>query len=177
LSTKKAAKNLSWKKASTTSPPEADPPPAGAGLKKGKGGRFFASHSAAQTRRLGARIGRTLRAGDVVALSGGLGAGKTTLIQGIVKGLGCADDVSSPTFTLIHEYSGKEKIYHLDWYRLKKVTGTDRHLAEECLAEAAVTLIEWPERAAGLVPRGAVRVRIEHAGGSGRRIFWKGTAL
>lgn len=118
-----------------------------------------------------------LKAGDVVAFSGGLGAGKTTLIQGIVLGLGSRDKVSSPTFTLIHEYEGREKIYHMDWYRLKTVSGTDRRLAEECLASPAVTLIEWPERGKGLLPRTAARVRIGHAGGGKRSISWKGIAL
>lgn len=112
----------------------------------------------------------------MVALSGPLGAGKTTLVRGIVRGAGSADAVSSPTFTLIHEYQGREKIYHLDWYRLKKVVGTDRRLAEECLADQAVTLIEWPERGEDLLPPGTIRVRIGYGKASSRVLSWKGRA-
>ena len=131
----------------------------------------FRSLSAAQTRKIGEGIGRELAAGDCVALKGALGAGKTTLVRGIVKGLGVpARSVSSPTFVLIHEYHGREKVYHMDWYRLKKVSGGDAKLVEECLSDEAVTLIEWPERGRALVPAHAVRVEIAHAGNDKRTI-------
>ena len=132
----------------------------------------FLSHSAAETRKIGEKIGRSLRSGDVVALSGELGAGKTTLVKGIAKGLGVpsGEEVSSPTFVLIHEYQGREKIYHLDWYRLKKVEGEDRFLAEECFAGDAVTLVEWPERAKNLLPRKHLEVRLKHVSDKERRL-------
>lgn len=133
--------------------------------------KTYLSGSAARTRAIGAAIGRRLKAGDCVALSGPLGAGKTTLIKGIAGGLGVpAESVSSPTFVLVHAYSGREKVYHMDWYRLKKVAQRDAAMLAECLEDAAVSLIEWPERAAALVPRHALRVRIRHAGGDKRRI-------
>ena len=124
----------------------------------------FHSHSAAETIRFGKKLGRKLRAGDVVTLSGELGSGKTTLVKGLAEGLGVPSDkeVSSPTFVLIHEYRGREKIYHLDWYRLKRVAGEDRFLAEECFQDSAVTLIEWPDRGRDLIPRKHWEIRLRH---------------
>ena len=124
------------------------------------------TNSAAETKRIGKTLGKYLKAGDVVALQGQLGSGKTTLVKGIVKGLGVRSEkqVSSPTYVLIHEYEGREKIFHLDWYRLKKVEGPDAELAGECFASAAVTLVEWPERGKALLPSGALRVGILHRG-------------
>ena len=132
----------------------------------------FLSRSAAETKKIGEKIGRSLRAGDVVALSGELGAGKTTLVKGIAKGLGvpATEEISSPTFVLIHEYQGREKIYHLDWYRLEKVEGEDRFLVEECFADNAVTLVEWPERAKNLLPRKHLEVRLKHVSEKERRL-------
>ena len=124
----------------------------------------FHSRSPAETKKFGELLGRRLKAGDVVTLAGELGAGKTTLVKGIAKGLGVRSDkeVSSPTFVLIHEYSGREKVYHMDWYRLKKVEGEDRFLAAECFEDEAVTLIEWPDRGKNLIPRRHTEIRLEH---------------
>ncbi|MGH7198255.1 MAG: tRNA (adenosine(37)-N6)-threonylcarbamoyltransferase complex ATPase subunit type 1 TsaE [Candidatus Omnitrophota bacterium] len=132
----------------------------------------FKSNSPAQTKRFGEKIGRALKAGDVVALVGKLGAGKTTLAKGIAKGLGVPDeaDVLSPSFVLIHEYEGREKIYHIDWYRLKSVEGPDELLAAECFDSDAVTLVEWAERGRGLFPRDHLRVDLTHKGPRSRLI-------
>ena len=132
----------------------------------------WVSQSAAQTIKIGRTLGRSLKAGDVVALQGKLGAGKTTLVKGIAKGLGLSSAklVSSPTYALIHEYQGRKKIYHLDWYRLNRVKGADAEFARECFGSDGVTLVEWPERGIRLLPKGAVRVRILHQGPSARRI-------
>ena len=129
------------------------------------------TRSAAQTKKVGRVLGKFLRSGDVVALRGELGAGKTTLVKGIAKGLGVPDEraVASPTFVLMHEYAGRESVHHLDWYRLSAVRGADAELAEECFAEG-VTLIEWPERGRALLPRDAWQVRILHRGPSTRRL-------
>lgn len=133
------------------------------------------SISAAQTRQIGRQIGKQLRPGQVVAVSGNLGAGKTTLIQGIVKGLGSPRMASSPTFTLIHEYEGRVRIYHLDWYRLGEVSGTDRALALECLDNSeAVTLIEWPERGKNFLPPDAIRIRLTSPDARRRKISLRG---
>lgn len=124
----------------------------------------FHSHSAEETEKFGEQLGQKLKAGDVVTLSGELGSGKTTLVKGIAKGLGVSSrlEVSSPTFVLIHEYQGREKVYHMDWYRLKKLEGEDRFLAAECFEDQAVTLIEWPDRGKNLIPREYVEIKLKH---------------
>ena len=124
------------------------------------------SHSAAETKKIGRILAKFLKAGDVVTLQGGLGAGKTTLVKGIAKGLGVPSEnaVSSPTFVLVHEYHGRKRIFHLDWYRLKTLSDTDADLAEECFSSDAVTLVEWPERGKEIIPAGSLRIRLSHRG-------------
>ena len=112
-------------------------------------------------------LGETIAAGlprrGVVLLIGELGAGKTTLSKGIVRGLGAAevDQVSSPTFTLVHEYGVERKVYHIDLYRLE----TQREVVglgfEEILDRDGVTLIEWGERFPALLPAERIEIRIE----------------
>ena len=94
------------------------------------------------------------------------------MVKGIAKGLGVASEktVSSPTFVLIHEYSGRGTVYHLDWYRLPKVQGADEAMAEECFSSKAVTLVEWPERGRALLPSGTVRIGLSHRGPRSRLI-------
>ncbi len=129
------------------------------------------SGSEAETRKIGRLIASNLSAGDVVALYGDLGAGKTTLVKGIAEGLGVQpDEVSSPTYVVIHEYEGRMKVYHLDWYRLERIEKADAAMAEECFDSEGVTLVEWPERSEKLLPPGSVRVRLSHAG-EGKRII------
>ena len=122
--------------------------------------------SAQETRKVGEKIGKGLKAGDVVALEGPLGAGKTTLVKGIAKGLGVKDkrEVVSPTFVLIHEYEARERIYHMDWYRLSKVEGQDRLLAEECFNSRGVTLVEWADRGKDILPKGCIKITLEYKG-------------
>lgn len=123
------------------------------------------SSSAAHTKRIGREIGKNLKGGEVVLLKGQLGAGKTTLAQGIARGLKipAKTPVTSPTFTLIHEYEGRIKLFHMDWYRLSSVEGGDEEAALECLgAKDAICVIEWPERGKSLCPKTALRVRLEH---------------
>lgn len=142
---------------------------------KKKVGLRMTTKSAAETTRVGEKIGKLLKAGDVVALSGELGAGKTTLVRGIVRALGVdPDEVASPTFVLVHEYEGKFKIYHMDWYRLKAVKGEDALLAEECFASPSVALVEWPERGRGVLPKKRIEVKISHSGGDKRVIEYTG---
>ncbi|HXV19226.1 MAG TPA: tRNA (adenosine(37)-N6)-threonylcarbamoyltransferase complex ATPase subunit type 1 TsaE [Candidatus Omnitrophota bacterium] len=130
------------------------------------------TRSADETKRIGSRIGKILKAGDVVTLEGGLGAGKTTMVKGLARGLGVKSDkkVLSPTFVLVHEYPGREKVFHIDWYRLKEVSGADAHLAEECFGSQGVTLVEWPERGRDLLPKEALKIRVAHQGGDKRLI-------
>ena len=131
----------------------------------------FLSLTANQTKKCGAKIGKLLEPGDVVAINGELGAGKTTLVKGIAKGLGFKEsDVVSPTFSLINQYAGSVNINHIDWYRLDKVTGPDAGLAEECFSSLdAITLVEWAERGKKILPKERIEIKLSHKG-SGRII-------
>lgn len=122
-------------------------------------------------RRLGAELAQTLSAGDVVLLNGDLGAGKTTLVQGIAAALGIGEPVTSPTFTLVAEHPlpspvrGIERIYHLDLYRLTDPHELESFGYDDYLAPArAISLIEWPERAADWLPDRALLIEIDHRG-------------
>lgn len=112
-------------------------------------------------RRLGACLGRLLRPGDVVCLAGELGAGKTTLAQGIAVGLGVEAPVTSPTFTIIHEYQGRIPFYHVDAYRLESHEELEDLGLEEYLYSGGVTVIEWADRVASLLPDEYLEVEIQ----------------
>jgi len=104
------------------------------------------------TRRIAAVLGARLQAGDVVLLEGPLGAGKTVFAQGLASGLGVVEPVTSPTFTLIHEHTGRLPLYHVDLYRLGGVAEAGDLGLEEYLGGDGVAVVEWPGRAAGLLP-------------------------
>ncbi len=112
------------------------------------------SASAEHTRAIGVQLGKLLKAGDVVAFSGDLGAGKTCCIQGIARGLGICDEltVTSPTYTLIHEYQGNVPIYHFDVYRLVNEDDLYDLGYEEYFYGTGVTLIEWADRIHSFLP-------------------------
>ena len=145
-------------------------------MKKKTSSQKKLSRSEAETRKIGKTLAGRLTAGSVVALYGDLGAGKTTFVKGVAEGLGVKSKaaVSSPTYVVIHEYRGRLKVYHLDWYRLKRVEGVDAALAQECFDADAVTLVEWPERGEELLPENHLKVRIHHAGLENRRIEVEG---
>lgn len=112
-----------------------------------------ALRSLADTEALGARIAAGLRAGDVVALCGGLGAGKTHLCQAIVRALGSDEPVSSPTFTLVHEYrEGRLPVFHLDFYRMKSEEEVLGVGWDDCLDAGGVCLVEWADLFPALLP-------------------------
>ena len=140
--------------------------------KKSQNIQKWVSHSAVETKQIGRKLAKELLPGHVVALYGNLGTGKTTMVKGIAEGVGVKSggEVASPTFVVIHEYLGKLKIYHLDWYRLKKIVGVDALMAEECLYSDGVTLVEWPERGEMLLPPHHWVVRISHKDPSTRLI-------
>ena len=128
----------------------------------------------AATARLGARIAAGLKAGDAVALSGDLGAGKTTLARAILNALGVDERVPSPTFTLVQSYETKSlTIRHYDLYRLEDPREMDELGLEEALDEGAA-LIEWPERAGTRLPSGMLYINLEQAGVDARRADIKG---
>ncbi len=130
----------------------------------------FASKSAEETRRLGEGIGALLRAGDVVLLSGELGAGKTVFVQGIARGLGFEGSVSSKSFVLLGEYAGRVKLYHADLYRLESAEEV-AELALDELSADGVLVVEWPERAGeDVLPKEHVRVEFEVIGEEERTV-------
>jgi tRNA threonylcarbamoyladenosine biosynthesis protein TsaE len=127
--------------------------------------------SAAETEALGARLAADLRPGDVVVVSGEVGAGKTTLIRGACRALGVEGPVTSPTFTIGQRYSGRHPIAHLDLYRLGGLEGEEPALLADYLDEASIGFVEWPAVAEPeLVGRKAIEVRLSHAGGDRRRV-------
>jgi len=130
----------------------------------------YLTNSEEETIALGQKLAKDLPARAVVLLIGNLGAGKTTLAKGIVKGLGAADpdEVSSPTFTLIHEYS--PAVYHVDLYRLDEEREVESLGLEEIFEKDALVLIEWGERFPRLMPAGRLEIRLEPETGDRRRI-------
>lgn len=129
------------------------------------------TNSSAETEALGARIAARLRPGDVVLLSGELGAGKTTLVRGACRALGFSGPVTSPTFTIGRRYEGgRLPISHLDLYRLQTLEGEDPALLDDYLGPADVAFVEWPGAGSGHLSRPALEVRLAHASEERRRI-------
>jgi tRNA threonylcarbamoyladenosine biosynthesis protein TsaE len=130
------------------------------------------THSASETEALGAQLAERLEPGDVVVVSGEVGAGKTTLIRGACRALGIEGPVTSPTFTIGHRYEGgRLPVSHLDLYRLGSLEGEDPALLDDYLTPGAISFLEWPAVAEPrLAGRRIVPVRLGHAGGDGRTI-------
>ena len=122
----------------------------------------FRTHSPEETQEIGVRIGRQLNPGDVVALIGDLGVGKTCLTQGIARGAGvCQDEtVNSPSYILINEYEGKIPIYHIDLYRLEQIEDIIALGLEEYLEGDGICVIEWADRMGELLPESHIQVTI-----------------
>lgn len=128
--------------------------------------------------RLAARLAQTLAPGTLVLFSGGLGAGKTAFCEGLARGLGCTDEVSSPTFSIVNVYRGKQPLAHFDLYRIH--TREDLMTAGfyDYLDEGMVVAAEWSENFTQLFEdEEAVRVHMEYLGGNERRITVEGSAL
>jgi tRNA threonylcarbamoyladenosine biosynthesis protein TsaE len=129
------------------------------------------SRSAAETEAVGARLAERLAPGDVVVLSGEVGAGKTTLIRGACRALGIEEPITSPTFTIGQRYGGgRLPVSHLDLYRLEGLDGEDPALLDDYLGPDGVAFVEWPAVGVERLGRPALEVRLEHAGGDGRRL-------
>jgi len=132
--------------------------------------------SVEETQALGEQLGRVLRPGDVVALHGELGSGKTTLIQGIARGLGRdPETIRSPTFVLMREYPGEVPVIHVDGYRLEGPPAVSWLDVDLIFSPHKITLIEWAERFAGLLPSDALTVRLAHVSTNRRRLTVQST--
>lgn len=116
----------------------------------------FVSHSEEETEALGARLALWLAPGDVVALRGGLGAGKTCFTRGLARGLGCQGRVASPTFTIVNEYAGTPPLFHFDMYRLAGAEELYNIGWEDYLSRGGVCAVEWSERVAEALPKTTV---------------------
>ncbi|MSR64792.1 MAG: tRNA (adenosine(37)-N6)-threonylcarbamoyltransferase complex ATPase subunit type 1 TsaE [Verrucomicrobiae bacterium] len=127
------------------------------------------THSLEETSALGRRLASMLRPGDVVALDGELGAGKTALVKAIAAALGCTQSVTSPTFTIIHEYETILSVFHIDLYRLNTEQEAIDVGIEEYLRGDGVCLVEWAERIERLLPRRTISIRIEVLSETSRR--------
>lgn len=128
--------------------------------------------SAAETERAGADLAGRLRPGDVVLISGDLGAGKTTFVRGACRALGVSGPVVSPTFTIGRRYEGQGGVWisHLDLYRLSDLDSEDPGLLEDYLTPDAIAFVEWPAVARVEIPEATARVSMSHAGGDEREI-------
>lgn len=130
------------------------------------------THSSEETTKWGREFAERLTAPVLVLLTGELGSGKTTLTKGIVAGLGAAreEEVTSPTFTLVHVYGNSPKVYHADLYRIESFHDFETLGLEDVFAEPAVVILEWSERFPLPSPWPQIRIRLEHQGGDMRRI-------
>jgi tRNA threonylcarbamoyladenosine biosynthesis protein TsaE len=111
----------------------------------------------------GEKLGRAIAPPLLIAIEGDLGAGKTTLTRAICRGYGVTADVTSPTFTIVHEYQApRSKVYHLDLYRLRESRELETIGWDDILGDRALVIIEWPDRAARLLPHGHVPISLSH---------------
>jgi tRNA threonylcarbamoyladenosine biosynthesis protein TsaE len=132
----------------------------------------FQTQSPEETQSIGKQIGGNLQAGDIIALIGELGAGKTCLTQGIARGIGIASHevVNSPSYTLINEYAGNIPIYHIDLYRLEHHGEIVDLGLDEYLEGSGICIIEWADRMAELLPAKHIQITMTWTGESTRRI-------
>jgi tRNA threonylcarbamoyladenosine biosynthesis protein TsaE len=139
----------------------------------------FVTNSSEETIAKGREIAEKLRPPVLLLLSGDLGSGKTTLTKGIVSGLGAAkeEEVTSPTFTLVHVFNNHCKVYHVDLYRVENFQGLESLGLEDALSEQAIIIIEWSERFSFRSDWPRVEIHLEHAGDDSRRIAIAGLEL
>lgn len=138
---------------------------------------IFISKNAEETQKIGEILGRTIRGGTAIALTGDLGAGKTTFVKGLAKGLGVKSTVTSPTFLLIKKYSIQkvrsmvESFYHIDCYRLENEKKLQFLGIEEILNDKrAVVAVEWPEKIKKLLPKSVIKIKFSWTSEKERKI-------
>jgi tRNA threonylcarbamoyladenosine biosynthesis protein TsaE len=135
--------------------------------------KTFQTHSAEETTDLGRRLAAELKPGTIVLLRGDLGAGKTTMVKGIAEGFEAAkaEDVTSPTFTLIHEYRGPTvTLYHIDLYRIDTQRELDTLALDDLMSPNSILLIEWGEKFERFAKERDVEIAIKHKGGDERLV-------
>lgn len=131
----------------------------------------YLSKSPAETEAFGKKLGEKLNPGSVIALYGGMGAGKTALTRGIASGLGIAQGVSSPTFALVHEYEGRLTVYHFDMYRVESWDDLYSTGFFDYLDAGGVMIIEWSENIEGSIPDNAIRIHLRQGETENERIL------
>ena len=142
--------------------------------------KSFTTHSAEETTEVGHRLATELKPGSIVLLRGDLGAGKTTMVKGIAEGFHAAEaeEVTSPTFTLIHEYRGPEvTLYHIDLYRIDTQRELDTLALDDLMTPQTILLIEWGEKFTRFAKERDVEIAIEHRGGDDRVVTVKSKNL
>ncbi len=131
------------------------------------------AHSPAETQAAAANLAQELRGGEVLSLTGDLGAGKTEFVKGLARALGCRLAASSPTFTLIHEYhGGRLQLYHMDFYRLKAASELNELAFDDYLRKDAVCVVEWGEKFPERLPEDAIHLRFSILSPEERLIQW-----
>ena len=130
----------------------------------------FVSHSPEETEAFAAELALRLTAPKTVCLYGDLGAGKTAFTRGLVRGMGSVDTVSSPTFTIMHQYDGRSPVYHFDLYRLEEEDELFDIGFEEFLSQG-IAVIEWPDKFRHLMPPDAVTVTLSYGESENERII------
>jgi tRNA threonylcarbamoyladenosine biosynthesis protein TsaE len=128
------------------------------------------THSEDETRELGAELGRAARPGDVLLLRGSFGAGKTTLVQGLARGLEVEDVVTSPSFVIANEYQGRAPLYHLDLYRIEEMDATTLEALAEYFGGDGVCVVEWPDAVPTDLVQGSVQVELAVTGEESRAL-------
>ena len=141
--------------------------------------RIWHTNSAAETLALGKQLAADFRPPLIILLSGDLGAGKTTLAKGIISGLGMAreEDVTSPTFTLVHCFRNHCPVFHVDLFRVEGLGDLETLGLEDMFSDPAIVLIEWPEKLSLHTDWPLIRVQIDHEGADRRRILCAGPLL
>jgi len=131
----------------------------------------FESNSVEETIQIGKEFAKKLGIGDIICLEGDLGVGKTHFVKGVASYFGInTENVSSPTFTLINEYLGKIPVYHFDCYRIYKEQEALEIGIEDYLYGDGISIIEWPSKIKGLIPKDAIKIEFKHTGASKRSI-------
>ncbi|MEW5814147.1 MAG: tRNA (adenosine(37)-N6)-threonylcarbamoyltransferase complex ATPase subunit type 1 TsaE [Spirochaetota bacterium] len=135
------------------------------------------THTADETIDLGINLGKKLKAGSIVALKGILGAGKTTLVKGIARGLNITEEITSPSFTIISEYRGSLPLYHMDLLRISGIEEFDLLGVDEMLYGSGVSVIEWSEKVEKILPPNRISVEISLQGDGSRLIGIEGVEI